>query len=116
MLSERIKQNPQLQSTILMMLTSGDLPGDIARCDELGIASYLLKPVKQSESEKSSGRHMPIIAMTAHALKGDRERCLGAGMDEYITKPIHAKRLLETIQSVLDDMACTAAGPDSTGG
>jgi signal transduction histidine kinase/DNA-binding response OmpR family regulator len=49
MLAERIKQDPQLRSTILMMLTSGDLPGDIARCDELGIASYLLKPVKQSE-------------------------------------------------------------------
>jgi CheY-like chemotaxis protein len=32
-----------------MMLTSGDLPGDIARCEQLGIDSYLLKPIKQSE-------------------------------------------------------------------
>ena len=49
MLTEQIKRDPLLQSTILMMLTSGDLPCDIARCEELGIASYLLKPVKQSE-------------------------------------------------------------------
>ena len=39
--------------------------------------------------------------MTARALTGDRERCLEAGMDEYVSKPIHAKSLLETIQSVL---------------
>ena len=40
---------PSLASTVIMMLTSGDRPGDIARCEELGIAAYLLKPVKQSE-------------------------------------------------------------------
>ena len=53
------------------------------------------------QQEQKMGGRIPIIAMTAHALKGDRERCLEAGMDEYISKPIHAKRLLETIVSVL---------------
>ncbi len=48
-LAERIKNDAGLGSTLIMMLTSGGRPGDIARCDELGIASYLLKPVKQSE-------------------------------------------------------------------
>ncbi len=40
------------------------------------------------EREQQSGRHVPIIAMTAHAMIGDRERCLESGMDDYIAKPL----------------------------
>jgi two-component system, sensor histidine kinase and response regulator len=49
MLAEQIKQDPAISSTVIMMLTSGDRPEDMARCNQLGIAAYLLKPVKQSE-------------------------------------------------------------------
>ncbi len=49
MLAEQIKQDPAIGSTVIMMLTSGDRPEDMARCDQLGIAAYMLKPVKQSE-------------------------------------------------------------------
>jgi signal transduction histidine kinase/DNA-binding response OmpR family regulator len=212
-LAERIKQDSELDGTVIMMLTSGDRPGDVARCEQLGIASYLMKPVKQSElfdailialgatateeeslealavppsrlpplrillaedslvgqklavallqrqghtvvvahhgrealaamesqafdlvlmdvqmpemdgleatstiraKESQTGKHVPIIAMTAHAMKGDRQRCLQAGMDEYLPKPIRAKRLFETIETVLRDFPESALPPDRT--
>ena len=50
------------------------------------------------EQERGTGRHLPIIAMTAHARKEDRDRCLAAGMDDYISKPIRAAKLLEVIE------------------
>lgn len=45
------------------------------------------------EAEKNTGRHIPIIAMTANAMQGDREKCLSVGMDDYISKPINPKQL-----------------------
>ena len=49
------------------------------------------------EKEKTSGTHLPIIALTAHALKGDRDRFLANGMDGYISKPIKKMELVEAI-------------------
>ncbi len=204
-LAEQVKADSQLGSTVVMMLTSGDRPGDVARCEEIGVAAYLLKPIHQSElldsilvalgastaqqesspalaeggplpplrillaedslvnqklavgllsrhghsvivandgqeavaalaqhevdlvlmdvqmpvmdgfeataairaREKRSGKHVPILAMTAHALKGDRERCLEAGMDDYIAKPISANQLLAKMR----ELACRFALP-----
>jgi PAS domain S-box-containing protein len=48
-LAEQIRQDPELAGTIIMMLSSGDQPEEVARCERLGILYYLLKPVKQSE-------------------------------------------------------------------
>ncbi|MEE8452259.1 MAG: PAS domain-containing protein [Thermoguttaceae bacterium] len=214
-LARRIRESPELAGTVIMMLTSGDRPGDIARCAELDVSAYLLKPIKQSElldaitmvlgtevseeaagdaksaaagprqtvarrslqvllaedslvnqklavgllkrrghsvfvanngaeavaawrsqpfdliimdvqmpemdgleatvairtAEKQTGRHIPIVAMTAHALKGDRERCLEAGMDQYMSKPIRAAVLFETIESLAGDCDATVSSP-----
>ena len=196
-LAQRIKANLELTGATIMMLTSAGQHGDAARCREVGIAAYLLKPIRKSELlsaivtvlaqktddsgaqlitrhnlpklqrklhillaednpvnqrlavrllekeghavevaenglqaiekfqtvrfdlvlmdvqmpeidgleatariralEFHTQKHIPIIAMTAHAMKGDRERCLQAGMDEYITKPIHRDKLLRVI-------------------
>jgi PAS domain S-box-containing protein len=199
-LARRIKDNPHLANSAIMMLSSADQVADAARCRELGISAYLTKPVRQSElldaimsalgsdrtasvaarlltvepvrrsscalrvllaednpvnqrlavrlmekwghtvavagngrkalemwekeafdlilmdvqmpemsgleatvaireREKSTSRHIPIIAMTAHAMEGDREKCLAAGMDQYVTKPIDQKRLFEVVEA-----------------
>jgi two-component system, sensor histidine kinase and response regulator len=50
--------------------------------------------------ERSTGGHIPIIAMTAHAMKGDDERCFAAGMDDYLTKPIRSEELAAALDRV----------------
>ena len=52
------------------------------------------------EAERGTGRHIPIIAMTAHAMKGDRERFLASGMDGYISKPILLKELTDALAKI----------------
>ena len=57
--------------------------------------------------ERGTGKHIPIVAMTAYAMKGDEERCLEAGMDNYISKPIQPHRMME----VIDQATRPPAGP-----
>jgi signal transduction histidine kinase/DNA-binding response OmpR family regulator len=207
MVVEKIKEDPTLAGSAILMLTSAGQRGDAARCRELGISAYLVKPIRQSElleaillilaqpsqrkdhpdlvtrhtirearrklrilvaednainrelvtrllqkhghtvmavttgreavdlldkdaancdvvlmdvempdmdgfqataiireKEKISGKHIPIIAMTAYAMKGDRERCLMADMDGYVPKPLRHQDLLETIQTLVMDV------------
>ena len=52
------------------------------------------------EHEKETGKHIPIIAMTAHAMKGDREKCLAAGMDQYLAKPINTDEVVKIIREL----------------
>ena len=201
---EELKEDPSLAGSAIIMMTSRGQRGDAARCRDLGISAYLVKPIRQSdllegilqvlgqpsqmtdrpalvtrhtirearrkfrilvaednainrelvtrllqkyghsvlavtngreaadllkddggycnlvlmdvempemdglqateairENENGSGRHIPIIAMTANAMKGDRERCLAAGMDGYVPKPIHHQDLIAAIQALV---------------
>ncbi|MBV9122029.1 MAG: response regulator, partial [Planctomycetes bacterium] len=52
------------------------------------------------EKEKETGRHLPIIALTAHAMIGDRDSCLAAGMDGYVSKPFQEKELRQAIEDL----------------
>ena len=53
------------------------------------------------KAELQTGKHLFIIATTAHAMAGDKERCLEAGMDGYVSKPIRAEDLFSVIDHVL---------------
>ncbi|MGA2157634.1 MAG: PAS domain S-box protein [Dehalococcoidia bacterium] len=50
--------------------------------------------------EKKSGRHIPIVAMTAYATKEDKEKCLAAGMNDYLVKPVKSKDLYALIDKL----------------
>jgi PAS domain S-box-containing protein len=55
----------------------------------------------QRDRERGSGRHLPVIALTARSASGERERCLQAGMDDYLAKPIRARDLLAALDRVV---------------
>lgn len=55
------------------------------------------------EIEKGSGKHIPIVAMTAFAMKGDKEKCIAVGMDSYISKPINPSELYEVVEKYIDN-------------
>ena len=63
-------------------------------------------------NERTTGAHIPLNAITAHAMRGDRERCLQAGFDGYVSKPIHFEDLFDTIDELAPSPAAQVARTD----
>jgi len=64
--------------------------------------------------ERTTGAHLPIVAMTAGATKEERESCLRAGMDAHLTKPVRSETLYRVVESF--GRASAAAVPGARGG
>ncbi|MGB6197980.1 MAG: response regulator [Candidatus Acidiferrales bacterium] len=79
-LIEQIRQRPELSTAMIMMLTSAGHRGDGARCQELGVAAYLLKPIRQSELREAiaqvlgaQSREGAIPLVTRYSLQDARD-------------------------------------------
>ena len=65
------------------------------------------------QAEGKSGRHVPIVALTANALQGEAEKCLAAGMDDYIAKPAALAQLSSVLRKWT--MGAASAPPTAIG-
>ncbi|MEQ8188761.1 MAG: response regulator [Candidatus Eremiobacterota bacterium] len=56
---------------------------------------------RKIREEETKGKHIPIIALTAHVIREHRNRSIEYGMEDYITKPFDRKELIEAIERIL---------------
>jgi signal transduction histidine kinase/CheY-like chemotaxis protein len=101
-LAEQIQKNTQLMNATIMMLTSAGHLGDAARCRELGISAYLVKPIRQGELLDAicklldkSVQKQPATLVTRHTLQEERHRIRVLLAEDNVVNQTLAVRLLE---------------------
>src|SRR6266404_2789573 len=110
--AKRIKENPLWVDAAIMMLTSAGYPGDAARCRELGISAYLVKPIRQKELlrgicevlQLSAQRKVPLV--TRHTIRETVNRSSVLLVEDNAVNQTLAVRLLEKrgfLVTVADD-------------
>ena len=78
---------------------------------EMPILNGFEATAKIRAHEETTGTHIPILAMTAHAMVGDRARCLDAGMDGYVTKPLDPEELFALLETIAARLAPLEVAP-----
>src|SRR6185369_11343027 len=58
--------------------------------------------------EQGTGKHIPIVALTAHAMKGDDKKCFDAGMDDYLTKPLDRNLLIACLERLFGTLSAAS--------
>jgi two-component system, sensor histidine kinase and response regulator len=101
-LAEQIQKDPSLVAVTIMMLTSAGHLGDAARCRELGISAYLVKPIRQTQlldaichvlNNVSMAKNLPLV--TRHTLREDKHRSRILLAEDNAVNQTLAVRLLE---------------------
>jgi CheY-like chemotaxis protein len=101
--AERIATRPDLAGATIMMLTSAGYNGDAARCRELGITVYLVKPIQQLELLEAirlalgtaSSEHKPSTLITRHTLREQRAHLRILVAEDNVVNQMLAVRLLQ---------------------
>lgn len=104
MLSRRLER----RGYAVLLALDGEMGIDVARANvpDLILMDMSLPVMDGWEATRrmkadDALKHIPVIALTAHAMANDREKALEAGCDDYDTKPIELPRLLAKMEALL---------------
>ena len=109
-----VEDNPVNQNMAAIMLMKAGYKVDIAKNGRVAVEmsdkkdyDLIFMDIQMPEMDgyEATGlirknlkdKHIPIIAMTAHAMQGDREKCINAGMDDYLPKPLNRDELFDML-------------------